>query len=77
MVALGAINAGIDDTSPLATYYRNWGNHGVNDLPKKHATLEWANRYFNLAKQALGDVFEGASLETCQTLFLMVTLLDP
>ncbi|KFY40674.1 hypothetical protein V494_03393 [Pseudogymnoascus sp. VKM F-4513 (FW-928)] len=71
VIALGAINAGIDNTSPLATYYRNWGNYGVHDSPKKHATLEWANRYFNLAKQALGDVFESASLETCQTLFLM------
>jgi len=72
VVALGAINAGIDDTSPLMSYYRHVRRDRPAEGVRFRSTLEWANLYFDLAKQALGDVFEISSLETCQALFLMV-----
>ncbi|KAF7557578.1 hypothetical protein G7Z17_g602 [Cylindrodendrum hubeiense] len=37
-------------------------------------TLEWANWYFDLAHQALGNTFEISTLETCQALFLLNAL---
>jgi hypothetical protein len=73
VVALGAINSGIDQGSSLAKYYTSVSWEGSLAASTNRSTLEWASLYFALAKQALGDIMEISSLETCQALFLMVT----
>lgn len=72
VVAVGAINARMDDTSQLSMFYKHAEFLGRNKAFTERSTLEWANHYFQLAKKALGDIFETSSLETCQALFLMV-----
>ncbi|OQU95646.1 Fungal specific transcription factor domain-containing protein [Cladophialophora immunda] len=71
VVALGAINSGPDEATSLAKQYQDVAFcHGRVRKPMRSA-LEWASHYFDLAKQALGDIMEMSSLETCQTLFMM------
>jgi hypothetical protein len=72
VVALGAINSGIDQGSSLAKYYSSVSWEDPLAASTHRSTLEWASLYFALAKQALGDIMEISSLETCQALFLMV-----
>ncbi|EXJ71702.1 uncharacterized protein A1O5_05510 [Cladophialophora psammophila CBS 110553] len=71
VVALGAINSGPDQAASLAKQYQDAAfSRGRGRKPVRSA-LEWASHYFGLAKQALGDIMEISSLETCQTLFMM------
>lgn len=72
VIAVGAINARIDDASQLSMLYKHAEYLNQSKSFEKRSTLEWANHYFHLAKKALGDIFETSSLETCQALFLMV-----
>ncbi|KIX00391.1 uncharacterized protein Z518_10530 [Rhinocladiella mackenziei CBS 650.93] len=72
VVALGAINCGVEQTSSLAQYSPPDNEDDRPGPPTtKRSTLEWASHYFGLAKQTLSDTMEISSLETCQTLFLM------
>lgn len=72
VVALGAINASPNETSLLDHYCT------YSPDPRKAGTaggcssLDFANFYFGIAKQALGDVFESCSLESAQALMLLV-----
>ncbi|KIW95043.1 uncharacterized protein Z519_03624 [Cladophialophora bantiana CBS 173.52] len=71
VVALGAINSGPDQAASLAKQYQDAAfSRGRGRNPMQSA-LGWASHYFGLAKQALGDIMEISSLETCQTLFMM------
>lgn len=60
VVALGAINASSQET-PLLDHYCGG-----------YTSLEFADFYFGIAKQALGDIFESSSIESAQALLLMV-----
>lgn len=75
VVALGAINSGVDQTSSLARYYQSPARGERHGTSTERTSLEWASLYFMLAKRALGDMMEISSLESCQALFLMVGLL--
>lgn len=73
VVALGAINASPNETSLLDHLC-----HQSNDPDKalrpgtSFSALDFAKFYFDVAKQALGDLFESSCLETAQALFPMV-----
>jgi hypothetical protein len=81
VVAVGVLTAG-DDTSVLQSCYhissfldRSRGGLSEGSM---YPPLELAKTYFEKAKTLLGDVFESSSLETTQTLFLMVgTVFQP
>ena len=60
VVALGAINASSQETSLLDHYCGGC------------TSLDFADFYFGVAKQAIGDIFESSSIETAQALLLMV-----
>jgi hypothetical protein len=75
VVAVGALTAG-DETSVSQSYYHissflNRSSGGLNE-GSVYPPLELAKTYFAKAKTLLGDFFESSSLETTQTLFLMV-----
>ncbi|RJE18053.1 hypothetical protein PHISCL_09613 [Aspergillus sclerotialis] len=59
VVALGAINASSQETSLLDHYCGGY------------TSLDFADFYFGVAKQALGDIFESSSIESAQALLLM------
>lgn len=80
VVAVGAITAG-DDTVVAQNCEKVQGS--VDNCPMRrsahsskqkpvHSPLELAQIYFMKAKSLLGDLFEACSLESTQTLFLMV-----
>lgn len=74
VVALGAINGGPDENAALGRLYqdaRRRRRQGGRELQVRRSALDWASHYFDLAKEALGDIMEVSSLETCQTLFMM------
>jgi hypothetical protein len=76
VVALGLLTAG-DDMFALRTRFhisKLLGRSSATSRDKEllHPPLELAETYFTKAKSLLGDVFESSSLETMQTLFLMV-----
>lgn len=75
VLALGAINAGEDalfmrDTTTVrqAERYAGGSSHRAPTYPP----LKLAKLFFERAKTNLGDVFEACSLESTQTLLLMV-----
>ncbi|KAL2814954.1 fungal-specific transcription factor domain-containing protein [Aspergillus granulosus] len=65
VVALGAINASPHETTLLDHYCK------YPSLNAQRIALYLADFYFGIAKQNLGDLFEGCSLETAQTLLLL------
>ena len=72
VVALGAINASPNETSLLEHYCTYSPDPGKVGTAGGYSSLEFANFYFRVAKQALGDVFESCSLESAQSLILLV-----
>lgn len=80
VLAIGAINAGEDaafmrDTTTVRQAERFAG--GPNHTAPTYPPLKLAKLFFERAKTNLGDVFEACSLESVQTLFLMVRFLSP
>ncbi|OKO97572.1 hypothetical protein PENSUB_10366 [Penicillium subrubescens] len=80
VVALGAINASPNETA-LLDHFCHQSEDPDKTLPPetRFSALDFAKFYFDIAKQALGDLFESSCLETAQALFLMVNVgtLDP
>ncbi|GMG26895.1 unnamed protein product [Aspergillus oryzae var. brunneus] len=73
VVALGAINASPDETS-LLDHYANCSADGrKSNFGGKLSALDFADFYFGITKQALGDIFESCSLESAQALLLLVS----
>lgn len=75
VLAIGAINAGEDalfmrDTTTVRQAERYAG--GSSDRAPTYPPLKLAKLFFERAKSNLGDVFEACSLESTQTLLLMV-----
>lgn len=75
VLAVGAINAGEDalfmrDTTSVRQAERYAG--GVNRQAPTYPPLKLAKLFFERAKTNLGDVFEACSVESTQTLLLMV-----
>ncbi|KAB8245778.1 fungal-specific transcription factor domain-containing protein [Aspergillus flavus] len=71
VVALGAINASPDETS-LLDHYANCSADGrKSNFGGKLSALDFADFYFGITKQALGDIFESCSLESAQALLLL------
>lgn len=68
VVALGAINATPNETS-LLEHYCTYSGRGATG---GYSTLDFADFYFGVTKQALGDIFESSSIESTQALLLMV-----
>jgi hypothetical protein len=73
VVALGAINASPNETA-LLDHFCHQSEDPEKTLPPetRFSALDFAKFYFDIAKQALGDLFESSCLETAQALFLMV-----
>ncbi|GLI77201.1 hypothetical protein PoHVEF18_005487 [Penicillium ochrochloron] len=76
VVALGAINASPNETA-LLDHFCHQSEDPDKILPPetRFSALDFAKFYFDIAKQALGDLFESSCLETAQALFLMVCFL--
>lgn len=72
VVALGAINASPNETALLDHYCSLSSDPGKRGLVDKPSALDFADFFFGIAKQALGDLFESSSLESAQTLLLLV-----
>ncbi|KAE8382775.1 fungal-specific transcription factor domain-containing protein [Aspergillus bertholletiae] len=71
VVALGAINASPSETS-LLDHYSNYMVDGrKHSFAGKLSALDFADFYFGITKQALGDIFESCSLESAQALLLL------
>lgn len=75
VLAIGAINAGEDalfmrDTTTVRQAERYAG--GLSHRAPTYPPLKLAKLFFERAKTNLGDVFEACSLESTQTLLLMV-----
>ncbi|KAJ5886901.1 transcriptional regulator family: Fungal Specific TF [Penicillium subrubescens] len=72
VVALGAINASPNETA-LLDHFCHQSEDPDKTLPPetRFSALDFAKFYFDIAKQALGDLFESSCLETAQALFLM------
>jgi hypothetical protein len=75
VVAVGAITAG-DDTVVAQSREKLQGylDHRSKSQNPIYLPLEVAKVYFSKAKSLLGDLFEVCSLESTQTLFLMVRI---
>ncbi|EAU38418.1 predicted protein [Aspergillus terreus NIH2624] len=71
VVALGAINASPNETALLDHYCSLSSDPGKRGLADKPSALDFADFFFGIAKQALGDLFESSSLESAQTLLLL------
>ncbi|KAB8267312.1 fungal-specific transcription factor domain-containing protein [Aspergillus minisclerotigenes] len=71
VVALGAINASPDETSLLDHYANCSADRGKSNFGGKLSALDFADFYFSITKQALGDIFESCSLESAQALLLL------
>ncbi|KAL4897647.1 fungal-specific transcription factor domain-containing protein [Aspergillus ambiguus] len=71
VVALGAINASPNETSLLDHYCTLSSEPTKRGLAAKPSALDFADFYFGIAKQALGDLFESSSLESAQALLLL------
>ncbi|KAL3482533.1 fungal-specific transcription factor domain-containing protein [Aspergillus californicus] len=67
VVALGAINASSHETALLDHYCKS----SSSSATASPAVLDFADFYFGIAKQALGDIFESCSLESAQALLLL------
>jgi hypothetical protein len=77
VVALGAINASPNETALLDHFYHQFKDPDKTLPPEtRFSALDFAKFYFDIAKQALGDLFESSCLETAQALFLMVCLCE-
>lgn len=72
VVAVGAINASPNETSLLEHYSATAPVDSGEAHTAQPSALEFANHYFRIAKQALGDLFEGGCLESVQALSLLV-----
>lgn len=72
VVALGAINASPNETSLLDHYCSLSSELEKTGSTGKPSALDFADFYFGVAKQTLGDLFESSSLESAQTLLLLV-----
>lgn len=73
VVALGAINASPNETALLDHFCQQLEDPEKTLPPEtRFSALDFAKFYFDIAKQALGDLFESSCLETAQALFLMV-----
>lgn len=74
VVAVGALVAGADTMEELSREVKmleqNW-HHGL-ECPLKGALQRLSRHYFRKSRASLGDVFEACSLESAQTLLLMV-----
>ncbi|KAE8321065.1 fungal-specific transcription factor domain-containing protein [Aspergillus sergii] len=71
VVALGAINASPNETS-LLDHYANCSADGrKSNFVGRLSALDFAEFYFGITKQALGDIFESCSLESAQALLLL------
>ncbi|KAE8363101.1 fungal-specific transcription factor domain-containing protein [Aspergillus caelatus] len=71
VVALGAINASPNETS-LLDHYADCSAEGRKyNFAGKPSALDFADVYFGITKQALGDIFESCSLESAQALLLL------
>jgi len=75
VVAVGALVA---DSGVLAKFGRelkvfeqNW--HGPQDSPQNISSQMLSRHYFRKSRALLGDIFEVCSLESAQTLLLMVS----
>ncbi|KAE8407322.1 fungal-specific transcription factor domain-containing protein [Aspergillus pseudonomiae] len=71
VVALGAINASPNETSLLDHYSSCSADGQKYSFAGKPSALDFADFYFGITKQALGDIFESCSLESAQTLLLL------
>ncbi|KAL5360042.1 fungal-specific transcription factor domain-containing protein [Aspergillus floccosus] len=71
VVALGAINASPNETALLDHYCSLSSDPRKRGLAGKPSALDFADFYFGIAKQALGDLFESSSLESAQALLLL------
>lgn len=76
VVAVGAINASPNETSLLDHYCTYTPDPRKPSGTGGYSPLDFADYYFGLAKQALGDVFESSSIESAQALLLMVGISD-
>ena len=74
VVAVGALVAGSDTTAGLSREVKvleqNW--QGAPDFSQMGSFQMLSRRYFRRSRASLGDVFEACSLESAQTLLLMV-----
>ncbi|KAJ5377274.1 transcriptional regulator family: Fungal Specific TF [Penicillium cataractarum] len=72
VVALGAINASPNETA-LLDHFSQQLEDPEKTLPSetRFSALDFAKFYFDIAKRALGDLFESSCLEAAQALFLM------
>ncbi|KAF9892859.1 hypothetical protein FE257_000448 [Aspergillus nanangensis] len=64
VVATGAINASPNETALLDHYCSLSSDLEKKGFTTKPSALDFADFYFAVAKQALGDLFESSSLET-------------
>ncbi|OGM43617.1 hypothetical protein ABOM_008561 [Aspergillus bombycis] len=71
VVALGAINASPNETSLLDHYSTCSADGRKYSFAGKPSALDFADFYFGITKQALGDIFESCSLESAQALLLL------
>ncbi|PKY07980.1 hypothetical protein P168DRAFT_308153 [Aspergillus campestris IBT 28561] len=71
VVAVGAINASPNETSLLEHYSTTADSGSGGTSTEQPSALDFANHYFKIAKQALGDLFEGGCLESVQALSLL------
>lgn len=71
VVALGAINATPNETS-LLDHYCTYSPNPRTGGSSGYSTLDFADFYFGITKQVLGDIFESSSIESTQALLLMV-----
>ena len=74
VVAVGAINASPSETPLLDHYCMYSPSPGRPAATARFSSLDFADFYFGLTKQAVGDIFETCSMESAQALLLMVCL---
>lgn len=72
VIAVGAINASPHETSLLDHYCTYSPETRRPGAICGYSALDFADYYFGVTKQALGDIFESSSIETAQALLLMV-----
>lgn len=72
VVAVGAMSASPNETSLLEHYSTTADSASGETNTAQASALDFANHYYKIAKQALGDLFEGGCLESAQALSLLV-----